>query len=41
MNEEYANWFSDPKPVRYAAKLGANMPGILISIRMTAVIEGH
>lgn len=37
MNEEYANWFSDPPPARYAAKLGAEIPGILVSIRMTAV----
>jgi 2-iminobutanoate/2-iminopropanoate deaminase len=38
MNEEYANWFSDPRPARYAAKLGAEIPGILVSIRMTAFI---
>ena len=37
MNEEYARWFSDPPPARYAAKLGAEIPGILVSIRMTAV----
>src|SRR5581483_8159100 len=29
MNEEYAKWFSDPPPARYAAKLGAEIPGIL------------
>jgi 2-iminobutanoate/2-iminopropanoate deaminase len=39
MNEEYANWFSDPRPARYAAKLGAEIPGILVSIRMTAFIS--
>jgi 2-iminobutanoate/2-iminopropanoate deaminase len=38
MNEEYANWFSDPRPARYAAKLGAEIPGILVSIRMTAFV---
>ncbi len=38
MNEEYANWFADPKPARYAAKLGAEIPGILVSIRMTAYV---
>jgi 2-iminobutanoate/2-iminopropanoate deaminase len=36
MNEEYANWFPESKPARYAAKLGATIPGILISVRMTA-----
>jgi|SRR5579863_6123007 len=35
MNEEYAKWFADPPPARYAAKLGAEIPGILVSIRMT------
>jgi 2-iminobutanoate/2-iminopropanoate deaminase len=39
MNDEYAKWFSDPPPARYAAKLGAEIPGILISIRMTAFID--
>jgi 2-iminobutanoate/2-iminopropanoate deaminase len=37
MNEEYAKWFAAPRPARYAAKLGAEIPGILVSIRMTAV----
>lgn len=36
MNEEYARWFPDQAPTRYAAKLGAEMPGLLVSIRMTA-----
>jgi 2-iminobutanoate/2-iminopropanoate deaminase len=36
MNEEWAAWFPVDPPTRYAAKLGANIPGILISIRMTA-----
>jgi 2-iminobutanoate/2-iminopropanoate deaminase len=39
MNEEYGNWFSDPRPARYAAKLGAEIPGILVSIRMTAFLN--
>jgi 2-iminobutanoate/2-iminopropanoate deaminase len=39
MNDEYAKWFSDPPPARYAAKLGAEIPGILISIRMTAFVD--
>jgi 2-iminobutanoate/2-iminopropanoate deaminase len=38
MNEEYARWFAADPPTRYAAKLGADIPGLLISIRMTAVL---
>ncbi len=37
MNEEYARWFPADPPARYAAKLGAEIPGLLVSIRMTAV----
>jgi len=36
MNEEYARWFPAAPPTRYAAKLGAQIPGLLVSIRMTA-----
>jgi len=36
MNEEYARWFAADPPTRYAAKLGAEIPGLLVSIRMTA-----
>jgi len=36
MNEEYARWFPSDPPTRYAAKLGAEVPGLLVSIRMTA-----
>ncbi|HEX6148551.1 RidA family protein [Nocardioides sp.] len=38
MNEEYARWFPSDPPTRYAAKLGAEIPGLLISIRMTAYL---
>jgi reactive intermediate/imine deaminase len=38
MNEEYARWFPTDPPTRYAAKLGVEVPGLLISIRMTAFI---
>ncbi len=38
MNEEYAGWFATDPPTRYAAKLGAEIPGLLVSIRMTAVL---
>lgn len=36
MNEEYARWFPSDPPARYAAKLGAEIPGLRVSIRMTA-----
>ena len=39
MNEEYAAWFPADPPCRYGAKLGAVIPGVLVSIRMTAVLE--
>jgi 2-iminobutanoate/2-iminopropanoate deaminase len=40
MNEEYARWFPQNPPARYAAKLGAVLPGVLVSIRMTAYLGG-
>jgi reactive intermediate/imine deaminase len=36
MNEEYARWFPTNPPTRYAARLGPELPGLLVSIRMTA-----
>jgi len=38
MNAEYATWFPVDPPTRYAAKLGAEIPGLLVSIRMTAFV---
>jgi len=38
MNEEYAGWFPIEPPTRYVAKLGVDLPGLLVSIRMTAFI---
>jgi reactive intermediate/imine deaminase len=38
MNEEYTRWFPTDPPARYAAQLGAQLPGLRISIRMTAAI---
>jgi 2-iminobutanoate/2-iminopropanoate deaminase len=38
MNEEYATWFSAEPPARYVAKLGVEIPGVLVSIRMTAFL---
>ena len=40
MNEEYAAWFGDEPPTRSVAKLGAEPPGVLVSIRMTAIVSG-
>lgn len=36
MNAAYAELFPHDPPARYVAKLGANVPGILVSVRMTA-----
>ena len=38
MNEEYAAWFPADPPTRYVAKLGVEIPGVLVSIRMTAFV---
>jgi 2-iminobutanoate/2-iminopropanoate deaminase len=38
MNEAYAKVFTTDPPARYVARLGPVIPGILVSIRMTAVI---
>ena len=38
MNDEYATWFPAEPPTRYVAKLGVEIPGILVSIRMTAFL---
>lgn len=38
MNAEYGTWFPTDPPTRWAAKLGAEVPGLLVSIRMTAFI---
>jgi 2-iminobutanoate/2-iminopropanoate deaminase len=40
MNDEYAAWCGDAPPTRYVAKLGPELPGILVSIRMTAFVGG-
>ncbi len=36
MNEEWARWFPSDPPTRYGVKLGVDVPGLLVSIRMTA-----
>jgi enamine deaminase RidA (YjgF/YER057c/UK114 family) len=39
LNEEFARWFPTDPPARYVAKLGVDVPGLLVSIRMTAHVE--
>lgn len=39
-NEEWLRWFPTDPPARYVAKLGVELPGVLVSIRMTAVVPG-
>jgi reactive intermediate/imine deaminase len=38
-NEEWARWFAQDQPARYVAKLGVELPGVLVSIRMTASVS--
>jgi 2-iminobutanoate/2-iminopropanoate deaminase len=38
MNDEYATWFGAEPPTRYVAKLGVEIPNVLVSIRMTAFV---
>jgi 2-iminobutanoate/2-iminopropanoate deaminase len=38
MNDEYATWFPTAPPTRYVAKLGVEIPDLLVSIRMTAIL---
>jgi 2-iminobutanoate/2-iminopropanoate deaminase len=38
MNDEYAISFPVEPPTRYVAKLGVEIPGVLVSIRMTAFL---
>ena len=38
MNEEYAAWFPTQPPARYVARLGVEVPGLRVSLRMTAYL---
>ena len=40
MNEEYAKVFGVEPPVRAVTKLGVELPNVLVSIMMTAHVEG-
>jgi 2-iminobutanoate/2-iminopropanoate deaminase len=39
LNEEWSRWFAADPPTRYVAKLGVDVPGLLVSIRMTASLS--
>lgn len=39
LNEEYARWIPAEPPTRYVAKLGVELPGVRVSIRMTAIVS--
>ena len=39
LNEEYARFFPADPPARAVAKLGVELPNVLVSIKMTAVVE--
>lgn len=38
LNEEYAKFFPTDPPARAVAKLGVELPNLLVSIKMTAVL---
>ena len=40
LNEEYAKFFPTDPPARAVAKLGVELPNVLVSIKMTAVLPG-
>jgi 2-iminobutanoate/2-iminopropanoate deaminase len=37
-NEEWSHWFGVDPPARYVAKLGVELPGVLVSIRVVASV---
>jgi 2-iminobutanoate/2-iminopropanoate deaminase len=39
MNEAYAEFFPGPKPARAIARLGVEIPGVLISIEAIALVQ--
>jgi 2-iminobutanoate/2-iminopropanoate deaminase len=38
LDESYAEHFPARPPTRYVARLGPDLPGVLVSIRMTALL---
>lgn len=41
LNEEYAKFFPTDPPTRAVAKLGVELPNVLVSIKMTAVVSAE
>jgi 2-iminobutanoate/2-iminopropanoate deaminase len=39
LNEEYAKFFPTDPPARAVAKLGVELPNLLVSIKMTALLQ--
>jgi 2-iminobutanoate/2-iminopropanoate deaminase len=39
LNEEYSKFFPTDPPVRSVAKLGVEIPNVLVSIKLTAVVS--
>ena len=39
LNEAWAAHFPHDPPTRYVARLGPELPGVLVSVRMTAVVD--
>lgn len=39
MNEEYAKFFQHDPPARAVSRLGVELPDVLVSIKMTAIIS--
>ena len=39
MNEAYAEFFPGPKPARAIARLGVEIPGVLVSVEATATVK--
>ncbi|WP_307835910.1 RidA family protein [Phycicoccus sonneratiae] len=38
LNEAWAEYFGDSPPARHVARLGPELPGVLVSVRMTAIL---
>ncbi|HZR08750.1 MAG TPA: Rid family hydrolase [Myxococcales bacterium] len=42
MNEEYTKFFQRDPPARAVSRLGVELPNVLVSIKMTAIVpDGH
>ncbi|MCW2866265.1 MAG: putative endoribonuclease [Marmoricola sp.] len=39
LNEAYGRHFPDDPPARYVARLGPELPGVLVSIRISAIVD--